>query len=58
MIKNVDTSVTSLNFILTCNSGGMGQILAEELKIEGFFFRHYQVEKAVWYKLFVNHVYT
>ena len=27
-------------------------ILAEGLKIE--FFWHYQVEKAVWYKRFVN----
>ena len=29
-------------------------ILAEGLK----FFWHYQVEKAVWYKLFMNLVYT
>ena len=27
-------------------------ILAEGLKVE--FFGHYQVEKAVWYKVFVN----
>ena len=31
-------------------------ILAEGLNIE--FFWHYQVQKAVWYKLFVNLVYT
>ena len=31
-------------------------ILTEGLKIE--FFWHYQVEKAVWYKLFANLVYT
>ena len=31
-------------------------ILAEGLKIE--FFWYYQVEKAVWYKRFVNLVYT
>ena len=34
-------------------------ILTEGLKIEFFqLFWHYQVEKAVWYKLVVNLVYT
>ena len=32
-------------------------ILAKGLKIGGFFW-HYQIEKTVWCKLFVNLVYT